>query len=117
MRGGLRQLVFWRVFLVLILNATLALAQSSATPEQRADRYLESVRHSPPLALAFLREMPKGGDLHNHLGGAIYAEDLIDFAADDKLCFDRASSTLMPGPCDESCRKDKPAVECGYHDP
>ena len=63
--------------------------------------------------------MPKGGDLHNHLGGAIYAEDLIDFAADDKLCFDRASSGLLSGPCDESCGGSaaKPAAECGYHDP
>jgi adenosine deaminase len=105
-------------FLFLVLNATWAPAQS-ASPEQRANRYLESVRHSPPLALAFLREMPKGANLHNHLGGAIYAEDLIDFAADDKLCFDRVSSAATSGPCDESCGKvaEKPAVECGYHDP
>jgi adenosine deaminase len=104
----------------LFLGAVLAVAQSKpATPEQRANRYLESVRRSPPLLLAFLREMPKGGDLHNHLGGAIYAEDLIDFAAGDKLCFDRGSSGLLPGPCDESCggAAAKPAVECGYRDP
>jgi hypothetical protein len=63
--------------------------------------------------------MPKGGDLHNHLGGAIYAEDLIDFAAKDKLCIDRASLSLLPRPCDTECGKDsaKPAVDCGYHDP
>jgi adenosine deaminase len=115
----LRQFKPSQFLLFLLLNATLALAQSSATPEQRTNRYLESVRHSSPLALAFLREMPKGADLHNHLGGAIYAENLIDFAADDKLCFDRASSGLLPGPCDESCggSAGKPAVECGYHDP
>jgi adenosine deaminase len=115
----LRQFQPSQFFLFLVLNATLALAQSSATPEQRANRYLESVRHSPPLALAFLREMPKGGDLHNHLGGAIYAEDLIDFATEDKLCLDRPSSSLLPSPCDESCSRSaaKPAVECGYRDP
>ena len=119
MRGRLRQFKPSQFLLFLVLNATLALAQSSGTPEQRTNRYLESVRHSPPLALAFLREMPKGGDLHNHLGGAIYAEDLIDFAAADKLCFDSASSRLLPGPCDESCgaAAAKPAAECGYHDP
>jgi adenosine deaminase len=119
LRGRLRQFQASQFFLFLVLSATLALAQSSANPEQRANRYLETVRHSPPLALAFLREMPKGGDLHNHLGGAIYAEDLIDFAAGDKLCFNRTSSGLLPGPCDESCSGSaaKPAVECGYHDP
>jgi len=30
--------------------------------------------------LAFLRDMPKGGDLHKDLAGAIYAESWIDFA-------------------------------------
>jgi len=63
--------------------------------------------------------MPKGGDLHNHLYGAIYAEDLIDFAAKDNLCVDHASLSLLPGPCDNACGKDStnPAVACGYHDP
>jgi hypothetical protein len=31
--------------------------------------------------LAFLRQMPKGGDLHNHLSGAIYAESYIQWVA------------------------------------
>ena len=54
---------------VLLLTA-LAAAQSA---EQRTARYLESVRKQPPLLLAFVRDLPKGGDLHNHLDGAIYA--------------------------------------------
>ena len=32
--------------------------------------------------------MPKGADLHMHLGGAIYAETFIRDAAEDKLCVD-----------------------------
>ena len=110
---------FIRILSVISFCAALAFAQSHETAEQRANHYLESVRKQPPLALAFLREMPKGGDLHNHLGGAIYAEDLIDFAAQDKLCLDRPTSTLLAGPCDSSCDKQaaKPAVECGYRDP
>jgi hypothetical protein len=105
--------------LILFFTATLAFAQAAGSPEQRAKRYLEAVRKEPPLVLAFLREMPKGGDLHNHLGGAIYAEDLIDFAAQDKLCLDRSTSALTAGPCDSSCDTlaAKPAVECGYRDP
>jgi len=118
-RGGLRHKSPIYFHLIFFFSATLALAQSAATPEQRANRYLESTRKASPLALAFLRDMPKGGDLHNHLGGAIYAEDLIDFAAKDKLCFDRSTSTLTAGPCDASCdsQASKPAVECGYRDP
>lgn len=102
------------------LGAALASAQSkSATSEQRAGRYFESIQRQPGLALAFLREMPKGGDLHNHLGGAVYAEDLIDYAAQDKLCLDRGTMTAVAGECDASCdsRTAKPAAECGYRDP
>ncbi len=44
--------------------------------------------------------MPKGGDLHNHLGGAIYAESMIGWAAADGLCILVATSTLVAPPCD-----------------
>lgn len=62
--------------------------------------------------------MPKGGDLHNHLGGAVYAEDLIDYAAQDKLCIDRATMTAVRGECDIRCgaNTQKPAAECAYQD-
>jgi hypothetical protein len=88
------------------------------TPEERTSRRLEAVRDQPSLLLAFLREMPKGGDLHNHLAGAIYAESWIDFAARDNLCVDRSTSNLLAPPCDKSCAKytNKPAVNCAYGD-
>ena len=108
MRAALR-----RCLLLLLLSA-LAGAQSF---EQRTALYLDRVRKQPPLLLAFVRDLPKGADLHNHLDGAIYAEDLIDFAADGQLCVDRTSSRLLPGPCD-SCETytAKPAARCAYGD-
>ncbi len=36
----------------------------------------------------FLRALPKGGELHNHLGGGTPAEDLIAWAVEDGLCID-----------------------------
>jgi adenosine deaminase len=98
---------------VLLLTA-LAAAQSA---EQRTSLSLERVRKQPQLLLAFVHDLPKGGDLHNHLDGAIYAEDLIDFAADGSLCVDRTSSRLLAPPCD-SCEiyTAKPAARCGYGD-
>jgi hypothetical protein len=106
------------LFLVFLLNAALATAQSGATPEQRASYYFATVRPQASLLLVFLRDMPKGGDLHNHLGGSIYAENLIDFAAHDGLCVDRASSFLSAAPCDASCDRSasRPAVRCSYGD-
>ncbi len=103
-----------RVFFLLFLLASLASAQ---TAEQRTAHYLDSIRKQPGLLLAFLRDLPKGGDLHNHLDGAIYAEDLIDFAASGNLCVDRTSSHLLAPPCD-SCETytAKPAASCAYLD-
>ena len=49
--------------------------------------------------LMFLQQMPKGGDLHNHLVGAIYAETFIDLAARSGLCVDRVNSSFAPPPC------------------
>jgi hypothetical protein len=61
-----------------------------------------------PLALeAFLREMPKGGDLHNHLSGSIYAESYLRWAAEDQLCLLVATFTIVAPPCDAAGR---PAV-------
>ena len=101
----------------MLFPAAPAFAQSHSTPEQRAARYMESIRHQPTLLLAFLRAMPKGGDLHNHLFGTIYAESFIDYAAQDGLCVERTTSQLMPGPC-ETCEKytNKPAAKCAYGD-
>jgi adenosine deaminase len=78
---------------------------------------MESVRHQPGLLLAFLQQMPKGGDLHVHLSGAIYAESLIDWASESALCVDRSTSKLIHAACD-SCEPytAKPSVRCAYQD-
>lgn len=39
--------------------------------------------------------MPKGADLHNHVSGAVYAENLIEAAAQDSLCVDAGTSTIL----------------------
>jgi len=103
-----------RFALILIILSTLCFAQ---TPEQKTARYLDSIRNQPSLLLAFLHDMPKGGDLHNHLTGAVYGEDYIDFAASDNLCVDRTTSRLLAPPCD-SCERytPKPAIRCAYGD-
>jgi hypothetical protein len=48
------------------------------------------------LLAAFLLDMPKGGDLHNHLSGAIYAETMIRWAKDEKQCVDPKTFYLTP---------------------
>jgi adenosine deaminase len=103
-----------RFCIPLLLLAALAAAQSA---EQRTALALDRVRKQPPLLLAFIHDLPKGGDLHNHLDGAIYAEDLVDYAADANLCVDRTSSRLLAPPCDPcDLYTAKPAARCAYGD-
>jgi adenosine deaminase len=81
----------------LFYLTTVAVAQPVAHPathsttattpkEQRAIRAFEAARRSPLELNAFLTRMPKGGDLHMHLSGAVYAETFIKDAAADGLC-------------------------------
>ena len=107
-----------RLLLIIACCASAASAQSAANAEQRTVRYFDSIRRQPSLQLAFLRDMPKGGDLHNHLAGALYAENLIDYAASDNLCVDRTTSMLSAPPCEDSCEKftSRPTIRCAYGD-
>jgi hypothetical protein len=91
-----------------IVVSTLSIVPHLAAERQTAPadgaaataRYFASIRNNPSLLLAFLSEMPKGGDLHNHLSGAIYAESYLQWAADDSLCFATATLAIVAGPCD-----------------
>lgn len=74
-------------------------AHSSETPEGRTEKAISEARGNSGALYALLKAMPKGGDLHNHITGAVYAESLIQFAADSGLCIDRQSLALSPTPC------------------
>ena len=54
--------------------------------EKLAERAFRIARNSPLALNAFVERMPKGGDLHMHLSGAIYAETFIRDAVADHLC-------------------------------
>ncbi len=89
--------------LALVIGIGLAAAPSPvpvATAEAATARYFASIRNQPSLLLAFLREMPKGGDLHNHLSGAIYAESFIQWTAEQGGCLDTSAMALVDKPCD-----------------
>jgi adenosine deaminase len=83
---------------------------TAASPEQKTARYFQSVRDQPLLLHAFLHLMPKGGDLHNHLSGAVYAESYIALAAQDGLCVDRNALSLAQPPCDPAANKPPASV-------
>ncbi|ADO68730.1 adenosine deaminase [Stigmatella aurantiaca] len=66
--------------------------------ETRVDGHMESLRTNSAALEAFLREMPKGGDLHSHTSGAITTEKLIQWGAEDGACVD-TSTYVASNPC------------------
>ncbi|MFK8912406.1 adenosine deaminase, partial [Streptomyces sp. YS-3] len=63
-----------------------------------AEAWLARVVRRPGDLGLLLRELPKGGDLHHHLDGAVPAESLIAYAARDRKCVDTATYAVVPGP-------------------
>ena len=99
------------------LSAPLALAAPASNADRTA-RYFEQIKGQPvPLAI-FLRRMPKGGDLHNHLSGAIYAESKIAWAAADGRCVNLTTMVLSGSPCAAGAVSVASAIKTGtaYHD-
>jgi hypothetical protein len=70
------------------------------TAEAATVRAFEAIRGDSARLYAFVRAMPKGGDLHSHLSGAIYAESYLSWAEDDGLCVVVETLTLVAPPCD-----------------
>src|SRR5438445_1401452 len=89
------------VLMLLIASPTLAQEKDSTAPsaqknaEQRAELNLQAARQNPLQLRHFLLGMPKGGDLHNHLSGAVYAESWIRAGAEDHLCVDIAKLAFV----------------------
>jgi len=84
---------------VLTISAVFLLCGCSGSPAKQAQDRTESaynLARGNPLALrAFLVDMPKGAELHYHLGGGIYAETWIRDAVEDHLCVNLATSSLV----------------------
>lgn len=86
--------------------ASLAAALVVASPAAAATPDLSKMGAAE--LTAFFKAFPKGGELHNHLGGSTPTEDLIDWAVEDGLCVDMAELAIRM-----TCQGDnmKPAAE------
>jgi adenosine deaminase len=96
---------------------------AQAEGERRGTLNLEAARANPLQLRNFLKKMPKGADLHNHLSGAVYAESWIRAAAEDHLCVNLTSlSFAKPQGSSEkdsreaNCESGKVAAADAYKD-
>ena len=70
-------------------------SQIEAQTEAQVADWFEQHRDQPPLMRAFVQRMPKGGDIHSHLGGAVYAEHYLEWAAADGYCVDMKEEVVI----------------------
>lgn len=88
-------------------------AAHAATPS--AAQVYDHVRNDPVRLNMFLRAFPKGADLHNHLVGAIYAENMLDWAARDGLCVSLKEKRILDHACTHPGEGELPAAELSHH--
>jgi len=89
-----------RLLAAVMAALVLVAAAPAQTPAERATAArLAAIAHDPVALRAFFTAMPKGGDLHNHVDGAVDAERYVDWAAEAGFCYDPASLILSPPPC------------------
>jgi adenosine deaminase len=98
----------------LLLGFTVAgSALAQAGPEDRAAQALANVRANPLALRDFLKRMPKGADLHNHLDGAVYAETFIRVGGEDGLCVDKTGKAFTKSQPVEAGSEPQPVCEAG----
>ena len=102
----------WLLLASSLAPATAEIAQAEPTAsELRAAKALDAVRGDPLALHVFLKRMPKGADLHNHLDGAVFAETLSAIAVED-----RALRRPRPMPSPSRSRSAEPGRSCGAGD-
>ncbi len=97
-------------YLALLLSSGLALADEQSTAAE-----LERIQEDPIALRQFLYRLPKGGNLHTHLGGNVYAEYFLLWAAEDGKCIDLKAHSIRLPPCDAGA--DRPLASEVIDDP
>ncbi len=110
-----------KAVILMALVLFIATSQGSTLKEKEVDglskeisvsAFFEGIRDNPEELRAFFLSMPKGGDLHNHLTGAVYAEGLIDAASSERLCIYLNNYSVA-----KSCSGSNTNVGKAYSDP
>lgn len=60
--------------------------------------YFNQIKNDPNALYAFLKEMPKGGELHYHLAGGPYPETMLKLAATNKYCLNPDTLAMIKAP-------------------
>lgn len=79
----------------LFVCCALLSALTNAAVADVAEHF-KQIKSDPNALYAFLKEMPKGGELHYHLSGGAYPETMLAVAAKGKYCLNQDTFVISP---------------------
>lgn len=115
-----------RILITAAISAALAstaIPSHAAGNEEAVKRHFAALvagaaaAHAPANASAsaeltlFFTMMPKGGDLHHHYSGAIYAEQYLQWVDQQQYCVNKGSYTIEVDAARVAAERAKPAKE------
>lgn len=86
------------IFLFCALSFQIPTTFSQTDTEKQVAAYLDSLKDDPASLLLFFQQMPKGGDLHYHYSGSVYAETYLAFAEKQGFFVHTDSLLIAPEP-------------------
>jgi hypothetical protein len=81
--------------IAVIISCYLLVHLSWAQP---TSVYFEKIRNNSAALTAFMAQMPKGGDLHHHYSGSVYAETFLEHVIDNNFSINRVTFAISPAP-------------------
>ena len=93
-----------RMISLLCSLMLMAIPSLASAGEREAAKRFKQIREDPVLLREFLFRFPKGADLHTHVDGAVYAENMIRWAAEDGRCVNLRTLTIVSAPCNAADR-------------
>ena len=89
-------------------------AECALSDEQAASDAMDALENDPVALRKFLTGVPKGGDLHNHLSGAVYAETYLGWAkTEGGYCINNSSLALSTSCSNTSTTSPVPTASDG----
>ncbi len=90
-----------RIVLPVLLGLACNLGGQAGLAAEKLDKVFVEASASPAALRLLIQKMPKGGDLHHHMGGGIYAEDFLKWSAQKGGCLNIDPIKLIAPPCQE----------------
>jgi len=92
----MKRLIFSFFVSAILFTTSSAFSQRNDAATSKVAAYLESIRNKESALTAFFQLMPKGGDLHHHFSGSVYAEEMFEIARANNFYVDLQTWFVYP---------------------